>query len=267
MDFNKVIVMEVKDDYAIAMTSDFEFIKVKKKKSIKEGQQIYILDEDIYENGQKISFFKKNKLLKILGLMAILLGILLLMILFNSSQKALHSEDTYATVFLESASTVELKLDENKKVIDIISKDNLISNKELNSLLEESFEEVIDELDDYVENNNYVIASCYISSEENINYISSIKMEINDELSDVIFIEADKNDFKQAKKQNKTLGQYKIENITSLSELERYIDDVDYNRLEKFVLANNTSIKNIEKIIEQIKIKKMNDENYNQDDD
>ena len=31
MDSNKVIIMEVKDDYAIVMTSDFEFIKIKKK--------------------------------------------------------------------------------------------------------------------------------------------------------------------------------------------------------------------------------------------
>ena len=29
MDSNKVIIMEVKDDYAIVMTSDFEFIKIK----------------------------------------------------------------------------------------------------------------------------------------------------------------------------------------------------------------------------------------------
>ena len=34
MDSNKVIIMEVKDDYAIVMTSDFEFIKIKKKKSM-----------------------------------------------------------------------------------------------------------------------------------------------------------------------------------------------------------------------------------------
>ena len=31
MDSNKVIIMEVKDDYAIVMTSDFEFIKIKKE--------------------------------------------------------------------------------------------------------------------------------------------------------------------------------------------------------------------------------------------
>ena len=42
MNSNKVIIMEVKDDYAIVMTSDFEFIKIKKKKSMTEGQKIYI---------------------------------------------------------------------------------------------------------------------------------------------------------------------------------------------------------------------------------
>ena len=53
MDSNKVIIMEVKDDYAIVMTSDFEFIKIKKKKSMKEGKKIYIVDEDIYVKVEK----------------------------------------------------------------------------------------------------------------------------------------------------------------------------------------------------------------------
>ena len=55
MDSNKVIIMEVKDDYAIAMTSDFEFIKIKKKKSMTEGQKIYIVDEDICQGEEKTS--------------------------------------------------------------------------------------------------------------------------------------------------------------------------------------------------------------------
>ena len=59
MDSNKVIIMEVKDDYAIAMTSDFEFIKIKKKKSMTEGQKIYIVDE-----AQKMTVQAQNALLK-----------------------------------------------------------------------------------------------------------------------------------------------------------------------------------------------------------
>ena len=60
MDSNKVIIMEVKDDYAIVMTSDFEFIKIKKKKSMTEGQKIYIVDEDICQGGEKTSLSNKN---------------------------------------------------------------------------------------------------------------------------------------------------------------------------------------------------------------
>ena len=59
MDSNKVIIMEVKDDYAIVMTSDFEFIKIKKKKSMTEGQKIYIVDE-----AQKMTVQAQNALLK-----------------------------------------------------------------------------------------------------------------------------------------------------------------------------------------------------------
>ena len=106
MDSNKVIIMEVKDDYAIVMTSDFEFIKIKKKKSMTEGQKIYIVDEDICQGGDKTSLSNKNKLLKILGLIAILLGILLLAFLFNPFKK-----DTYATASFDGDASIELSLD------------------------------------------------------------------------------------------------------------------------------------------------------------
>ena len=57
MDSNKVIIMEVKDDYAIVMTSDFEFIKIKKKKSMTEGQKkIYVKVEKKLLYQIKISF-------------------------------------------------------------------------------------------------------------------------------------------------------------------------------------------------------------------
>ena len=49
MNSNKVIIMEIKDDYAIAMTPEFEFIKIKKKKSMQEGQKIYTTDVVVEE--------------------------------------------------------------------------------------------------------------------------------------------------------------------------------------------------------------------------
>ena len=262
MDSNKVIIMEVKDDYAIAMTSDFEFIKIKKKKSMTEGQKIYIVDEDICQGEEKTSLSNKNKLLKILGLIAILLGILLLAFLFNPFKK-----DTYATASFDGNASIEFSLDENKKITKAISRDDSIPSGELENLKGKSFEYGIDEIDDYLENDNYILASCYVPSGENDNYIDDIRTTIDKELSDVIFINANKDDIKQAQKENKTLGQYKLQSVASLSELEKYINNVNYNKLDRFVLTNSNLIKNSTHIREQIKNKQSNDKDDDEDDD
>ena len=262
MDSNKVIIMEVKDDYAIVMTSDFEFIKIKKKKSMTEGQKIYIVDEDICQGGEKTSLSNKNKLLKILGLIAILLGIILLAFLFNPFKK-----DTYATASFDGDASIELSLDENKKITEAISRDDSIPSVELENLKGKSFEYGLDEIDDYLENDNYILASCYVPSGENDNYIDDIKTAIDKELSDVIFINANKDDIKQAQKENKTLGQYKLQSVASLSELEKYINTVNYNKLDKFVLTNSNLIKNSTHIRQQIKNKRLNDKDDEDDDD
>lgn len=262
MNSNKVIIMEVKDDYAIVMTSDFEFIKIKKKKSMTEGQKIYIVDEDICQGGEKTSLSNKNKLLKILGLVAILLGIILLAFLFNPFKK-----DTYATASFDGDASIEFSLDENKKITKAISRDDSIPSGELENLKGKSFEYGIDEIDDYLENDNYILASCYVPSGENDNYIDNIRTTIDKELSDVIFINANKDDIKQAQKENKTLGQYKLQSVASLSELEKYIDNVNYNKLDRFVLTNSNLIKNSTHIREQIKNKQSNDKDDDEDDD
>ena len=262
MDSNKVIIMEVKDDYAIVMTSDFEFIKIKKKKSMTEGQKIYIVDEDICQGGDKTYLSNKNKLLRILGLIAILLGILLLAFLFNPFKK-----DTYATASFDGDASIEFSLDENKKITKAISRDDSIPSGELENLKGKSFEYGIDEIDDYLENDNYILASCYVPSGENDNYIDDIRTTIDKELSEVIFINANKDDIKQAQKENKTLGQYKLQSVASLSELEKYINNVNYNKLDKFVLTNSDLIKNSTHMRQQIKNKRLNDKDNDEDDD
>ena len=99
------------------------------------------------------------------------------------------------------------------------------------------------------------------------NYIDDIKSTIDKELSEVIFINANKDDVKQAQKENKTLGQYKLQNVASLSELEKYINDVNYNKLDKFVLTNSDLIKNSTHMRQQIKNKRLNDKDDEDDDD
>ena len=54
----KVLVMEIKEDYCLAMTEDGAVVRIRKKDGMKVGRRIYILREDLRnkeENVQKIS--------------------------------------------------------------------------------------------------------------------------------------------------------------------------------------------------------------------
>ena len=102
MNSNKVIIMEIKDDYAIAMTPEFEFIKIKKKKSMQEGQKIYIVDEDICYSNEKVPFFKNKKFIKGLGLLAILIGAILAFWMLLNPLK----NNSYAVISLDGNSKI-----------------------------------------------------------------------------------------------------------------------------------------------------------------
>lgn len=45
----KVLVMEIKENYCLVMTQDGEILRIKRKKDMKVGDQIFILQEDLYQ--------------------------------------------------------------------------------------------------------------------------------------------------------------------------------------------------------------------------
>ena len=46
--YEKAVVLEIKDDYCLVMTEDGKIVRIWKKAGIREGQKIYILEEDLY---------------------------------------------------------------------------------------------------------------------------------------------------------------------------------------------------------------------------
>ena len=58
-----------------------------------------------------------------------------------------------------------------------------------------------------------------------------------------------------------------MQSVASLSEFEKYIDNVNYNKLDKFVLTNSDLIKNSTHMRQQIKNKRLNDKDDDDDDD
>lgn len=248
MNSNKVIVMEVKDNYAIVMTPEFEFVKIKKKANMQEGQKIYIVDEDICYSNEKVPFFKNKKLMMGLGLIAILIGIILALALLNP-----FKDDRYAVISLDGAGSLEMELDENKNVVEATSRDDSIPDKELEYLKGEPLDDAIDHVADSLNNDSYVLAAYSIADEGDSTYSQDVKSVLQKYLPCVLFIKSDIDQLKLADSEEITLGYYKLKEIDSLEDLEACIEKTaDYDRLDKFVEANSEFIHNSGKIREEI---------------
>lgn len=120
--YHKVIVLEIKDGYALAMTGKGEIIRIKKKKGMKVGAAIYVLEEDMYK---KVRTLYWQKAVAIAAVILLCVTSLLL---------PQFSQQVYAMVELEGSKSVSVKIDKNYKIQDAYSYDDTVSLKLLKDL-------------------------------------------------------------------------------------------------------------------------------------
>lgn len=120
--YHKVIILEIKDGYALAMTEDGEIIRIKKKAGMKVGAAVYVLEEDRYKKVRTLQWQKAAAIAA-----AILLCITSLLL-------PQFSQQVYAMVELEGAKSVSVKIDKNYKIQDAYSYDDTMSLKALKDL-------------------------------------------------------------------------------------------------------------------------------------
>lgn len=120
--YHKVIVLEIKDGYALAMTGKGEIIRIKKKKGMKVGAAIYVLEEDMYKKVRTLYWQKA----------AAIAAVILLCV--TSLLLPKFSQQVYAMVELEGSKSVSVKIDKNYKIQDAYSYDDTVSLKILKDL-------------------------------------------------------------------------------------------------------------------------------------
>lgn len=120
--YHKVIILEIKDGYALAMTEDGEIIRIKKKAGMKVGAAVYVLEEDRYKKVRTLQWQKAAAIAA-----AILLCITSLLL-------PQFSQQVYAMVELEGVKSVSVKIDKNYKIQDAYSYDDTVSLKALKDL-------------------------------------------------------------------------------------------------------------------------------------
>ena len=135
----KVIVLEIKEDYCLAMTGDGEVIRIRKKKGIRVGEKIYVLQEDIYEKQAEekkehvLPFAGKNPRASIVRRIAAVAAIFA--ICFSAVFYLQPSKTVYAKVSVDGMSSIQLTVDEDFKVVDAVSYDATVPEEELEKLV------------------------------------------------------------------------------------------------------------------------------------
>lgn len=130
--YHKVIILEIKDRYALAMTEEGEIIRIKKKAGMKVGAAVYVLEEDRYKKVRTLQWQKAAAIAA-----AILLCITSLLL-------PQFSQQVYAMVELEGAKSVSVKVDKNYKIQDAYSYDDTVSLKALKDLEGKNLRELKD---------------------------------------------------------------------------------------------------------------------------
>lgn len=137
--YHKVIILEIKGGYALAMTEDGEIIRIKKKAGMKVGAAVYVLEEDRYKKVWTLQWQKA----------AVIASAVLLCI--TSLLLPQFSQQVYAMVELEGAKSVSVKIDKNYKIQDAYSYDDTMSLKALKDLEGQKLQdlkEIVEELRD-----------------------------------------------------------------------------------------------------------------------
>lgn len=215
--YRKVIVMEVKEQYALAMGEDGQIVRIRYKAGMQIGDCIYILEEDLYQEEKTEKAKKPYPFWK--QITAVAAAAALFIALFTWTMKP---GTAYAMVTVDGNKNVEMTLDKKHVVKDALSRDGSITEKEAEKLvgqkvdiLEEYFEEVTEQEETAVVG----YALCGTSSKEEEEALQR-RLERIFGTEGVIYIGGSKEDAESAQKAGKSLGIYLTEQAVSEDNLD-----------------------------------------------
>ena len=221
--FWKVLVLEIKDKYCLAMREDGSVVRIIKKPNIKEGDTIYVVEDDLYtENSKKVYKIKRSTVQKLTAVVAAVAVFALVMTIPQFADKAC------AIVSFDGEKSVELKLNKNNEIIDAKSYDDTLTEDELDKLEGMNLFDASDDLKSFDSKDGALLVAS--ASMKNSEKDSELEDEIEEMLEDCdsIYLKGDKDDIKKAEKAKKSLGIYLIEKAIDN-------DEVSPEELDKFI--------------------------------
>ncbi|WP_290774057.1 hypothetical protein [Anaerofustis sp.] len=247
--FWKVLVLEIKDKYCLAMKEDGTIVRIKKKNQVKEGDSIYVVKEDFYIKEDTNKFIlldgNKHKIKKSLvhKLISVAAAIAIFVMVLTTPQFA---EKAYATVSFDGKKSVEVKLNKNNKIMEARSYDKTLTDKELDGLKGKDISDIASMLNDFeLEDKSILIASALTRNEDKY---EELEEDIYEMISDynAVYIKGDQNDVNEADRVKKSLGLYIIEKAIDDDTLDELYEGISSKDLKKFIRKYGNKVYNVE---------------------
>ena len=254
--YHKVIVMEIKETYALVMAEDGQILRVVYKDGMKVGDCIYILEEDILkkdsfkeENHASIIPFAERKKTgnQHKTLWKKMVAVAAAFALFVTSFAVLSKpEKAYAMVSVDGEKAVEVVLNQKNRVKEADSKNDSLTREEKKKIKGEKVETIKNYFSQDLSGKETIIVGYAFLENESEEERAALQRRLEKAFGTehLLYLAGDKEDVENAKKAGKSLGIYLAEQILTGEDFNKVVNEVTEEEILELLEKNPSFIEN-----------------------
>ena len=254
--YHKVIVMEIKETYALVMAEDGQILRVVYKDGMKVGDCIYILEEDILkkdsfkeENHASIIPFAERKKTgnQHKTLWKKMVAVAAAFALFVTSFAVLSKpEKAYAMVSVDGEKAVEVVLNQKNRVKEADSKNDSLTREEKKKIKGEKVETIKNYFSQDLSDKETIIVGYAFLEDESEEERAALQRRLEKTFGTehLLYLAGDKEDVENAKKAGKSLGIYLAEQILTGEDFNKVVNEVTEEEILELLEKNPSFIEN-----------------------
>ena len=248
--YHKVIVMEIKETYALVMAEDGQILRVVYKDGMKVGNRIYILEEDILkkdsfkeENHASIIPFVERKKTgnQHKTFWKKMVAVAAACALFVTSFAVLSKPGkAYAMVSVDGEKAVEVVLNQKNKVKEADSKNDSLTREEKKKIKGEKVEIIKNYFSQDLSDKETIIVGYAFLEDESEEERAALQRRLEKTFGTehLLYLAGDKEDVENAKKAGKSLGIYLAEQILTGDNYNKVVNEATEEEILELLEKN-----------------------------
>lgn len=248
--YHKVIVMEIKETYALVMAEDGQILRVVYKDGMKVGNRIYILEEDILkkdsfkeENHASIIPFAERKKTgnQHKTFWKKMVAVAAAFALFVTSFAVLSKpEKAYAMVSVDGEKAVEVVLNQKNRVKEADSKNDSLTREEKKKIKGEKVETIKNYFSQDLSDKETIIVGYAFLEDESEEERAALQRRLEKTFGTehLLYLAGDKEDVENAKKAGKSLGIYLAEQILAGESFHKVVNETTEEEILELLEKN-----------------------------